>query len=89
MAAPKYTDRLKAQKLRSLAIEEMIAVFQGDDKEFKKQLLLRMATTVLPRLNEHTGENGEAIIINVSKEGAEKYGINSASSAISNTIGHA
>ena len=41
-------------------------------KEFQQALILRLAGTVLPRLNEHTGENGEAININVSKEISDK-----------------
>ena len=67
MAAPKYTDRVKAQTLRSLSLEIMTAALRGEgefggDKDFKKQLILRLASNVLPRLNEHTGEvseNGE------------------------------
>lgn len=61
MAAPKYTDRILAQQVRSLALKEVKAVLEGDDKEYKKALLLKLSTTLLPRLNEHTGEEGEAI----------------------------
>jgi hypothetical protein len=78
MAAPKYTDRLKAQKLRSLAIDEMIEVLNGDDLDFKKQLLLRLAGGVLPRLNEHTGEEGGPI--NISFDPTFKEYANSTSS---------
>lgn len=31
--------------------------------DFKKQMLLRLATTVLPRVNEHSGRDGEPIQI--------------------------
>ena len=66
MAAPKYTDRIKAQELRSASLKIMIEAVKGEgvfgeDFEFRKQLLLRLASNVLPRLNEHTGEDGEAI----------------------------
>lgn len=60
MAAPKYTDRILAQEVRSLTLKRIKAVLESDeDKEFQKALLLRLAGTVLPRLNEHTGEAGE------------------------------
>jgi hypothetical protein len=87
MAAPKYTDRLKAQELRSLSIEAMIEVIKGKPSDFKNQLLLRLAGSVLPRLNENTGEDGGPMIIQVAKEGAEKYGLNPTQSPSDNTIG--
>lgn len=56
MAAPKYTDRILAQEVRSLTLKKIKAVLESDeDKEFQKALLLKLASTVLPRLNEHTG----------------------------------
>jgi hypothetical protein len=69
MAAPKYTDRIKAQELRSLALAEMINALRGEDQEFKKALLLRLAGSVLPRLSEVTGENGEAMKITIEVAG--------------------
>lgn len=76
MAAPKYTDRILAQNVRTLALKEIEKVLQADyeDKEFRKAVLLKIAPTLLPRLNEHTGEEGESIKISieVSPEIAEK-----------------
>ena len=69
MAAPKYTDRLRAQKLRSLTIDQITAALNGDDEAFKKALLLRLAGSVLPRLNEHTGEDGEPINVSIINYG--------------------
>jgi len=73
MAAPKYTDRILAQNVRTLALKEIEKVLQADyeDKEFRKAVLLKIAPTLLPRLNEVTGENGNAIVIHVAKEIAE------------------
>lgn len=69
MAAPKYTDRIRAQELRSLALSEMIMVLKGEDEQFKKALLLKLAGSVLPRLSEVTGEDGEAIKVSVELAG--------------------
>lgn len=56
-------DRVLAADVRKLGLEEMKRVLQGKDEEYKKQLILRLAGTLLPRLNEHTGEDGGAIQI--------------------------
>jgi hypothetical protein len=77
MAAPKYTDRLRAQSLRTASLDIMIQAIKGEgefgeDFEFRKQLLLRLASNVLPRLNEHTGEDGNAILIQIAKEVSDK-----------------
>lgn len=70
MAAPKYTDRILAQNVRTLALKEIEKILQPDyeDQEFKKAVLLKIAPTLLPRLNEHTGEDGGAIKIHLAKE---------------------
>lgn len=56
-------DRELAARVRKLGLEEMEAVLKGTDAEYKKQLVLRLAGTLLPRLNEHTGEDGGPIAI--------------------------
>ena len=62
-------DRKQAAEVRRLALFEMQRVLEGEDNEFKKQLLLRLANSVLPRLNEHTGGDGEAINVNIVNYG--------------------
>lgn len=59
-------DRILAAKVRNKALEDIHAVLEGKktaDKfsDYKKQMLLRLATTLLPRLNEHTGADGEPL----------------------------
>lgn len=80
MAAPIAPHRKKAATLRALALDLSIAALKGEgeygnDTEFKKQLLLRIASNILPRLNEHTGDNGGAIVVATSPELANKYGL--------------
>ena len=52
---------------------------EGDlsENELKlyKELTFEFARNVVPRSQEITGEDGQAVIIQISKEGAEKYGI--------------
>lgn len=59
-----FNDRELAGEVRTLTLKEIKkALMNSDDDEFKKQLLLRLAGSILPRLNEVTGENGGAIKI--------------------------
>lgn len=71
MAAPKYTDRVLAQEVRSLTLKKIKEVLEGEHSEFQKAVLLKLAGTVLPRLSEVTGEDGRAITIHVAREIAE------------------
>ena len=77
MAAPKYTDRLLAQEVRTLTLKKIKEVLEHESSEFQKALLLRLAASVLPRLNEVTGENGDAMKITIEIAGsvAQKNGI--------------
>lgn len=55
-------DRKLAAEVRTLTLKELKGVLrQKGMTEMKKQILLRLASTVLPRLNEHTGEDGSAL----------------------------
>ena len=59
-----FQDRELAARVRRLGLTEIEAVLKRPAMdEFKKQLLLRMAGSLLPRLNEHTGADGDAIEI--------------------------
>lgn len=51
-------DRQLAASVRSLALKEIKTVLEGKDAEYKKAVILKLAPTLLPRLNEHTGEDG-------------------------------
>jgi hypothetical protein len=54
-------DRKLAAEVRSLALGEIKEILLGDDNEYKRQVILKLAPTILPRLNEHTGEDGDPI----------------------------
>lgn len=79
--APSVIDRELSKKVRNLALEEIYKVLslpvvkmKNDDYELYKAILIKLAGTVLPRLNEHTGEGGGAIVISGNSIKVEKYG---------------
>lgn len=57
-------DKKLAAEVRSLALAEIKAILEQDGlTEMKKQVILKLASTVLPRLNEHSGEGGGEIML--------------------------
>lgn len=52
-------DRKLAASVRTLALQEIQKVLEMDDCEYKRQVVLKLAPSLLPRLNEHTGKDGE------------------------------
>lgn len=75
-------DRKLAAEVRNLSLLKIKAILEmpevkmkQDDYELYKNILIKLAGTVLPRLNEHTGEEGGAIIITSDKTLLDKYGI--------------
>ena len=80
--APSSIDREKSKKLRNLAIDEMIAFLEmpkvkmkQDDYELYKAILIKLAGSVLPRLNEHTGEDGEPLQVIIPQAVANRFEI--------------
>lgn len=54
-------DRKLAAEVRTLSLKEMKKVLEDDsedNKDYKKQLVLKLAATVLPRLTEISGPDG-------------------------------
>lgn len=55
-------DRKLAAEVRSLALGEIKAILERDGlDEMKKQIILKLAPSLLPRLNEHTGDDGKEL----------------------------
>lgn len=55
-------DRLLAARVRSLALSEIQEILlQEGLTEMKKAVILKLAPSLLPRLNEHTGEDGKEL----------------------------
>lgn len=58
-----FNDRILAGKVRSMGLEHLEKILDKKypDKEFQKAIILKIAPTLLPRLNEHTGKDGEGL----------------------------
>lgn len=66
MAGRKFNDLELAGQVRTLALGKIKAILEQEeieDKEFYKAILLRLAPTILPRLNEHTGADGTTLVM--------------------------
>lgn len=71
-----FQDRELAAKVRNEALNNIYAVLTEDPaaeswSDLKKQLVLKLAGTVLPRLNEVTGEDGAPLQVNIIKYGGD------------------
>jgi hypothetical protein len=58
-----FQDRQKTALLRNEVIDAVSAILKDDPSveqwsDYKKRVVERLASTVLPRLNEHTGADG-------------------------------
>lgn len=60
-----FEHRRLANSVRKLALDEIAKVLDPKykDKDYQKAMLLKIAPSLLPRLNEHTGEDGGPIQI--------------------------
>lgn len=66
MSAPLGSHRQIAAEVRGLALNKVRAILKMKEaemtrvqKDFHDTILLKLAPTLLPRLNEHTGEDGK------------------------------
>lgn len=72
-----FQDRELAARVRTRAMEEIELILNEDPKtekwsDLKKNLLLKMSSSLLPRLNEHSGPEGSPIPI-LELDGLQAY----------------
>ncbi len=68
MSGTTLNDRKLASNVRTLTLREIEKILKREDMdELKKQVILRLAPTVLPRLTEVTGEGGGPLQLNFDK----------------------
>ena len=65
-----FQDRELAAKVRTKALNDIYAVLTSRPEvkkwgRLKQQVVLKLAGTVLPRLNEHNGEGGGPIAVKI------------------------
>ena len=69
-------DRELAARVRTLTLNEIEKVLKFKrNKRLYEAVLVKLAGSVLPRLNEHTGEDGGPIQVIVPKVVADAYDI--------------
>jgi hypothetical protein len=80
-------DRKLAAQVRTLALNEILKVIsipkvemRPEEYDLYKSIIVKLAGNVLPKLSEHTGEDGEKLTISISSEIAQKNGIVAVSS---------
>lgn len=74
-----FQDREQAARVRTLALAKIEKILKGKKTRFQEAVILKLAGTVLPRLNEVTGEDGGPIKVDISKPLLKVYGSNGAS----------
>lgn len=75
MAAEIKSIRDKTRRLKDLAIDKAIDIFVNPSKyseELVTQTFLKVIGNVVPRTQEVTGEDGGALVVEISKEIATK-----------------
>ena len=70
-----FNDRERSSEVRNLALERVMQILKRGKGKFYEAILIRLAGTLLPRLNELTGENGGPLVIELPKEIIDKNGL--------------
>lgn len=65
-----HNDRELGARVRRLTLKKIEAVLNGDDEDFKKAVILKLSSSILPRINEVSGDNGDPIKITIEVAGS-------------------
>lgn len=90
-----YEELMKKEeltRLSTLMVKHANKVMRGDDEERKDAMTHKILPKIIDKAlaTQITGEEGGAIIIQVAKEGIEKYNLNATPSSTSeDTLGQA
>lgn len=65
MSQPLKANKNLSHQVRGLALTRIKAILENpkEDYELYKNVLVRLSGSVLPRINEHSGEDGEPLTI--------------------------
>lgn len=83
MAGIIHNDRELGAEVRRMSLKKVRKILSDDyeDKDYQKAVLLKLVPTLLPRLNEHSGEGGGVITIKLVN-----YGDTNSTPILSETI---
>ena len=62
-----YEERLLANSVRGLALTEIEKILKKPKHKLYGAVIIKLAGTVLPRLNEHSGEGGGPVEVTLIK----------------------
>ena len=70
MAGIVNNDRKLGAEVRRMTLNKIKDILGDEehkkyDEKFQREVLLKLATNALPRLNEHTGESGDPINVSI------------------------
>lgn len=68
-----FQDRELAAEVRTIALAELKKVLKRKKGKLYEAVLIKLAGSVLPRLNELSGPDGQELHINVTAYGAGEY----------------
>lgn len=73
-----FNDRERSANIRNMGLDLLEKILSPNykDKKYQKEVMLRMAPVLLPRLTEVTGEDGKPLVIEISGSLAKRYGAN-------------
>lgn len=58
-----FQDRELAARVRTLALKEIEKILKKPTHQLYGAVVVKLAGSVLPRLNEHTGADGAALVV--------------------------
>ena len=62
-----FQDREQSARVRTLALSEIEKILKKPSHKLYGQVIVKLAGSVLPRLNEHTGEDGSPLVVKFDK----------------------
>ena len=85
MAGIIHNDRELGARVRRLTLKQIEKILLGDDEDYKKQIILKLSSSILPRINEISGEGGEPLTIKIINYG-DRDSTSLHTETISNTL---
>lgn len=69
MAGVAVNDRELGARVRRLTLKQIEKILLGDDEDYKKQIILKLSSCILPRMSEISGGGGEPLTIKIVNYG--------------------
>jgi len=70
MAGIPVNDRELGARVRRLTLRQIEKILLGEDESYKKEIIMKLAPSILPRINEVSGDGGDPIKITIEVAGS-------------------